>query len=62
MKGNRCHVDCSNRGICDYSTGRCKCFEGSWGVACDLLTNTGSGRAGSIAAANGTFIPTIDGN
>merc|ERR1712080_712801 len=26
---------CSNRGICDQSTGRCSCFDGFFGLACD---------------------------
>merc|ERR1711907_216361 len=26
---------CSNRGICDQSTGRCNCFDGFFGLACD---------------------------
>uniref|UniRef100_A0A7S2S8K4 EGF-like domain-containing protein n=1 Tax=Eucampia antarctica TaxID=49252 RepID=A0A7S2S8K4_9STRA len=34
--GNFCHVDCSNRGICDYNTGRCQCFDGHYGEACNL--------------------------
>ncbi|CAM9293522.1 unnamed protein product [Chrysoparadoxa australica] len=32
--GNLCHVDCSNRGICDYTTGVCTCFEGWSGHNC----------------------------
>lgn len=26
MHGNLCHIDCSNRGVCDHSTGICKWF------------------------------------
>ena len=34
-KGNLCHVDCSNRGKCDYRTGTCDCFQGYHGEACE---------------------------
>ena len=40
-KGNICHIDCSNRGVCDYSSGACTCFPGSWGDNCAQLTNAG---------------------
>lgn len=40
--GNLCHIDCSNRGVCDYSTGQCKCFAGSWGDSCENRIRTGS--------------------
>lgn len=33
-KGNLCHVDCANRGICDYKTGKCKCFANYYGENC----------------------------
>jgi hypothetical protein len=33
-EGNLCHVDCSNRGICDYATGTCACFKGYAGENC----------------------------
>ena len=32
--GNKCHVDCANQGVCDFSTGTCKCFDGYYGVDC----------------------------
>ena len=32
--GNLCHVDCSNRGVCDYKTGRCLCFDGFFDYNC----------------------------
>ena len=34
-KGNLCHVDCSNRGKCDYRTGTCGCYHGYTGEACE---------------------------
>ena len=40
-KGNICHIDCSNRGVCDYSSGACTCFSGSWGDNCAQLSNAG---------------------
>lgn len=35
--GNLCHVDCSNRGRCDYSSGTCKCFGGYSGSNCGTI-------------------------
>ena len=32
--GNLCHVDCANRGVCDYRTGTCACFTGFSGSSC----------------------------
>jgi hypothetical protein len=32
--GNKCHVDCSNRGKCNYQTGTCTCFPGFIGDNC----------------------------
>ena len=39
--GNLCHIDCSNRGICDYNTGTCTCFKGSHGQDCSVTARTG---------------------
>lgn len=36
--GNKCHVDCSNRGKCDFTMGTCKCFSGFYGSNCASLS------------------------
>lgn len=36
--GNTAGRDCSGRGICDYSSGDCKCFSGYYGTQCDYQT------------------------
>ncbi len=30
--------DCSGRGLCDYTSGQCKCFTGFYGQACQTQT------------------------
>ena len=52
--GNICHIDCSNRGTCDHSTGKCNCYEGNFGDDC------GRGFAAGVHstqeyANNGTY-------
>ena len=32
--GNKCHVDCSNRGTCDHITGLCLCNHGFYDENC----------------------------
>lgn len=39
-RGNLCHVDCANQGLCDYRTGTCKCFDGQYGSACAVTDPT----------------------
>ena len=34
--GNLCHVDCSRRGVCNYRTGECDCFDGFYGLNCGI--------------------------
>merc|ERR1711907_301985 len=35
--GNIYHNDCSGRGVCDYKTGECSCFEGFRGTNCGVI-------------------------
>ena len=36
--GNKCQVECSDRGTCNHDTGVCTCYLGSIGVACERLS------------------------
>jgi len=38
QEGNLCHVDCSHRGMCDYETGQCSCYDGFYGENCGKTT------------------------
>ncbi|GMH97852.1 hypothetical protein TrVE_jg3183 [Triparma verrucosa] len=42
--GNKCFVECSNRGVCEYETGLCQCFKGFWGSACEILKDVPGGE------------------
>jgi len=35
--GNEAARDCSGRGLCDYETGRCRCFAGFVGSGCQAV-------------------------
>lgn len=35
--GNRCHVECSNRGRCDSASGVCQCYAGFAGANCGTV-------------------------
>jgi hypothetical protein len=34
--GNKCQVDCANRGVCNFRVGECSCFPGYHGRDCTL--------------------------
>jgi hypothetical protein len=40
--GNGCHIECSNRGLCDSTKGTCNCFEGFAGEACERFDVLGN--------------------
>ena len=49
--GNLCQIDCSNRGICNYDTGTCSCFKGSYGDNCAITSRTGIYKNAASAPA-----------
>lgn len=50
-------VECSNRGTCDYCSGKCDCQEGFEGVACERLSCPGSNTAsGSVCSGHGACL------
>ena len=55
--GNLCQVDCANRGVCDYSTGLCNCFKGSYGPACTATSRTGVYKDAATAPAEDYLPP-----
>ena len=43
-KGNLCHIECSNRGKCDHKEGKCACFKGYSGEACQTINALATGE------------------
>ena len=43
--GNKCHVDCSNRGVCDHLLGSCACLPGFHGDNCGRVDVLALGSA-----------------
>lgn len=41
--GNLCHIECSNRGICNHKDGLCECFPGYYGDACQSMSSLVAG-------------------
>lgn len=39
--GNEAGRDCSGRGLCDYTSGLCSCFQGYYGTKCEYQTVLG---------------------
>ena len=50
--GNKCHVDCSNRGVCDYVLGKCTCQDGYYGDNCGQLAYKAKGDASRFFASD----------
>ena len=46
--GNLCHVDCANRGVCDYQTGTCSCFKGHYGHDCTIVSALSGGTGQQV--------------
>jgi hypothetical protein len=62
--GNVCHVDCSNRGICDYMSGICTCFPGYTTSNCGVPIGIGDGYVKEVqtfkcTASGGQFTVTL---
>lgn len=46
--GNLCHIDCANRGVCNYQTGVCSCFKGHYGHDCTVISALSGGTGGQV--------------
>jgi len=59
MDGNREEITCSARGLCDFDSGICQCFQGYYGAACEFQNALAAGSSHSGSSNPGSAVTVL---